>query len=54
MITLAPEHPLATSVELAGGVMRFVLQDGRRLEVPIAWFTRLREATPEQRVGLDR
>ena len=31
--------------------MRVALQDGRKLEVPLAWFPRLREATPEQ---LDR
>jgi hypothetical protein len=52
MITLAPEHPLAKSVEFAGGAMRVALEDGRRLEVPIAWFPRLREATPEQREDL--
>jgi hypothetical protein len=52
MITLAPEHPLAKSVEFAGGVMRVALEDGRTLEVPIAWFPRLREATPEQREDL--
>jgi len=52
MITLAPEHPLAKSVEFAGGVMRVALEDGRKLEVPIAWFPRLREATPEQREDL--
>jgi hypothetical protein len=49
MITLAPEHPLAKSVEFAGAVMRVALEDGRTLEVPIVWFPRLRAATPEQR-----
>jgi len=52
MITLAPEQPLAKSVEFAGGVMRVALQDGRKLEVPLAWFPRLREATPKQRESL--
>ena len=52
MITLAPEHPLAKSVEFAGAVMRVALQDGRKLEVPIAWFPRLRTATTEQREDL--
>ena len=52
MITLAPEHPTAKSVEIAGGVMRVELEDGRRLEVPISWFPRLRKATPEQRRDL--
>ena len=32
MITLAPENPLAKSVEFANGVMRVALEDGRRLE----------------------
>ena len=48
LTTLVPENPLAKSVEFAGGVMRVVLEDGRRLEVPIEWFPRLRDATPEQ------
>ncbi len=52
MITLAPENPLARSVELSNGVMRVELEDGRRLEVPIEWFPRLRDATPEQRRDL--
>jgi len=47
MITLAPEHPMAKSVEIADGVMRVELEDGRTLEVPISWFPRLRKATPE-------
>ena len=52
MTTLAPENPLASSVEFKGGVMRVSLEDGRRLEVPIDWFPRLRNATPEQRQDL--
>ena len=52
MSTLAPEQPLAISVEFTRAVMRVALQDGRTLEVPIAWFPRLREATPEQREDL--
>jgi hypothetical protein len=52
VIALAPEQPLPKSVEFAGGVMRVALQDGRKLEVPLAWFPRLREATPEQREDL--
>jgi hypothetical protein len=52
MITSAPERPLAKSVEFTGGVMRVALMDGRTVEVPISWFPRLREATPEQRRDL--
>ena len=29
--------------------MRVALEDGRRIEVPVEWFPRLRDATPEQR-----
>ena len=46
---LAPENPLAKSVEFTGAVMRVALEDGRKLEVPIEWFPRLRDATPAQR-----
>ena len=49
MTTLAPEQPLAKSVEFGDGVMRVALEDGRTLEVPISWFPKLREATLEQR-----
>lgn len=52
MTTLAPKHPLATSVEFAGGVMRVAFEDGRTLEVPISWFPRLLKATPEEREDL--
>ena len=52
MITLAPEKPTAKSVEISDGVMRVALEDGRTLEVPISWFPRLREATPEEREDL--
>jgi len=30
-------------------VLRVVLADGRELAIPLAWFPRLRDATPEQR-----
>ncbi|MDH3625717.1 MAG: DUF2442 domain-containing protein [Myxococcales bacterium] len=52
MSTSAPENPLAISVEFAEGVMRVALQDGRALEVPLGWFPRLQEATPEEREDL--
>lgn len=52
MSTSAPENPLAISVEFAEGVMRVALRDGRALEVPLDWFPRLQEATPEEREDL--
>lgn len=48
----AVDARLAKSVESANGVMRVALEDGRRVEVPIEWFPRLRDATPEQRRDL--
>ncbi len=30
-------------------MLRVVLADGRELAVPLAWFPRLRDATPDQR-----
>ena len=32
-------------------MLRIILSDGRELAVPLAWFPRLREATPEQRLS---
>lgn len=41
--------PTATDVEVSDTMLRVVLSDGRELSVPLAWFPRLRDATPEQR-----
>ena len=48
MRILAPEQPLAESVEVLGDAIRVVLRDGRRLDVPLTWFPRLATATPDQ------
>jgi hypothetical protein len=48
----APElSARATQVQFAtdGASMMVYLEDGRRLIVPLAWFPRLVEATPDQR-----
>ena len=51
---------MATSVELDATAvavttddssLRVVLADGRELAVPLEWFPRLRDATPEQRAN---
>lgn len=52
MTTLGTEQALAVSVEFAPGVMRVALIDGRTLEVPLAWFPRLHNATPAERSDL--
>jgi hypothetical protein len=41
----------ATAVDVATdeSSLRVVLADGRELAVPLEWFPRLRDATPEQR-----
>lgn len=50
MRTLTLESdPLAVTVEFLADAFRVVLDDGRELSVPLAWFPRLLHATPEQR-----
>ena len=50
MSTSHPElDPRATDVRFGPGMLVVQLADGRRLEVPLAWFPRLAEATDEQR-----
>jgi len=41
--------PAAVAVEISDTALRIVLTDGRELVAPLAWFPRLRDATPEQR-----
>jgi len=41
--------PAAVEVEVSDDMLRIVLSDGRELAAPLAWFPRLRDATPEQR-----
>jgi hypothetical protein len=45
---MAPEEPRARSVEVADGRLVVDLEDGRTVLVPLAWFPRLRDATPAQ------
>jgi len=50
MRTLNLENdPLATDVSFAGSTFRVVLDDGRELSVPLAWFPRLLNGTPDER-----
>ncbi len=43
-----PTTALAMKVEFDETAMRVTLTDARVLEVPLAWFPRLRKATPDQ------
>jgi hypothetical protein len=42
-------EPLATTVSFGEDSFCVVLADGREITVPLDWFPRLRNATPEQR-----
>jgi hypothetical protein len=41
----------AVAVTTDDSLLRVVLADGRELAVPLEWFPRLRDATPEQRAN---
>lgn len=41
--------PTAVNVEVLDTDVRIVLSDGRELSAPLAWFPRLRDATPVER-----
>ncbi len=42
-------EPLATDATCSNDALHVTLADGREIAVPLAWFPRLRDATPEQR-----
>ncbi len=42
-------RPLIVAVTCTDSALQAVLADGREVSVPLAWFPRLRDATPEQR-----
>lgn len=50
MPTSVPDpEPLAVDVTFGDDAFRVALADGRELAVPLVWFPRLLDATPEQR-----
>ncbi len=50
MATLAVKlEPLAVDASFTEDAMRVVLADGREVTVPLVWFPRLQQASPEQR-----
>lgn len=48
-IFATPNEPLAIELDVTDDVLIVSLADGRKLSVPIAWYPRLANATPEQR-----
>ena len=42
-------EPLAVDVTCSEDALHVVLADGREISIPLAWFPRLQNATPEQR-----
>lgn len=45
----APERPRASRVDFTDEDLVVELEDGRVLHVPLEWFPRLRDGTPQQR-----
>jgi len=46
---VSPPNARARTVEIVPDAFVVHLEDGRSLTVPLEWFPRLRDATPEQR-----
>jgi hypothetical protein len=47
--TISPTATLAETVRFTEDALIVALSDGREVSVPLEWFPRLRDATPEQR-----
>lgn len=47
--TAIDPDPTAIGVDVSDSALRIILSDGRELSAPLAWFPRLRDATPEER-----
>ncbi len=43
----APEQPRALSVDVVAGELVVHLEDGRTVAVPLEWFPKLRDASPD-------
>ena len=48
-MTVSPIAKLAETVRFGDETLIVTLSDGREISVPLEWFPRLRDATPEQR-----
>jgi hypothetical protein len=49
LVAISPTAVLALGVRFSGDMLHVNLSDGREVSVPLEWFPRLRDATPEQR-----
>ena len=49
LAAISPTAVLALGVRFSGDMLHVNLSDGREVLVPLEWFPRLRDATPEQR-----
>jgi hypothetical protein len=49
LVSVSPTAVLALDVRFSGDALHVRLSDGREVSVPLEWFPRLRDATPEQR-----
>jgi hypothetical protein len=47
--TVSPTTTLAETVRFTEDALVVALSDGREVSIPLEWFPRLRDATPEQR-----
>ncbi len=47
MTISAPDEPRALSVEVSQGDLVVHLEDGRTVAVPLEWFPKLRDASPD-------
>ena len=50
-ISPAQADPRAQDVQISDDELTVILDDGRKIVVPLAWFPRLLHATPEQRAN---
>jgi hypothetical protein len=49
----SPPEPRARGLEFVADTFVVHLEDGRSLSVPLKWFPRLRDATPQQRLNYE-
>ena len=49
LAAVSPTAVLALDVHFTDDALHVELSDGREVSVPLEWFPRLRDATPEQR-----
>jgi hypothetical protein len=51
LVTVSPTAVLALDVRFTDDALIVGLSDGREVSVPLEWFPRLRDASPEQRTN---